>query len=183
MLTDEENAKPYASALLGAAVDLACLEQVQVDLTTLQHEWEALPELRNYAALHDSAPREDHRMFATQMWKDRVHSATFVLVEQLTLQGQLHLLPFIIKKFRELAVAHAGITAVQATFALAPNPQALDQLKQRLEATYGPIALTTTEDPSLIAGAVFQVGDTRIDASLKGRLARLRHATQHADKQ
>lgn len=73
---------------------------------------------------------------------------------------------------------------VRATVAAAEEPDAAR--KRELEAAVreaagAPVEVLWTADPALVAGAVIRYGDTLLDASVKGKLERIkRHLTADA---
>lgn len=84
------------------------------------------------------------------------------------------LLPAIATEFRALRARDEGWIDVEVTTPHAVRENALDPLARALEARWArrPRIRLRTE-PNLLAGAEIRVGDTVLDASLRGRLARL----------
>lgn len=69
----------------------------------------------------------------------------------------------------------SGVLRADVTSASPLEAGYLDRLRGELEKRYGrKVALTTSVDPSLIAGIVTRVGDTVIDGSLRARLQSFR---------
>ena len=61
------------------------------------------------------------------------------------------------------------------TSAIPLEPAEVEALRERIAGMAGgTVDLTTAVDPALIGGLTVRVGDTLIDASVRGRLERLR---------
>lgn len=84
------------------------------------------------------------------------------------------LLPAIATEFRALRARDEGWVDVEVATAQVVRENALEPLVRALEARWArrPRIRLRTE-PTLLAGAEIRVGDTVLDASLRGRLARL----------
>jgi F-type H+-transporting ATPase subunit delta len=85
------------------------------------------------------------------------------------------LLPDVSAQFDELVRRSRGIVVATVT---TPTPLAgneLAQVRARVEGLVGPkVELTTSTDPALLGGLTIRIGDILIDASVQGRLERLR---------
>jgi F-type H+-transporting ATPase subunit delta len=100
---------------------------------------------------------------------------TLILLEALSAAGLLSALPQVITVFRRFADRAEGRVTVEFVFAVEPSATLLKNLTQRAMTAYGEqTQITVKTDASLGAGMVIRAGNTQIDASLKGRLARLR---------
>jgi F-type H+-transporting ATPase subunit delta len=84
-------------------------------------------------------------------------------------------LPAIAAEFRKLLNAERGIVEALVTSASPLTTDETDAVRAWVARTTSKtVALTTTVDESLIGGLMVRVGDTLLDASVKGRLERLR---------
>ena len=71
--------------------------------------------------------------------------------------------------------AHRGIVVATVTSAAPLTNDETAEIRTRVEAMAGStIDLHTSVDPSLLGGLTVQVGDRLLDASIRGRLERLR---------
>ncbi len=93
----------------------------------------------------------------------------------LTQRGCFSVLPSVSADYDVLLRRSRGIVAATVT---TPGPLPADELpavKARVEQLAGAeVELATATDPSLIGGLTISIGDTLIDASVRGRLERLR---------
>jgi F-type H+-transporting ATPase subunit delta len=87
---------------------------------------------------------------------------------------RLDLLPSIREEFQALRARDEGWIEVEVTTARETSLAALEPLARALETRWKRRPrLRVRSDPTLLAGARVRVGDTVLDVSLRGRLARL----------
>jgi F-type H+-transporting ATPase subunit delta len=163
----------YALALFEAAVERDRLEQVQQDLADFVDAVRDVPELR--ALLRD--PQLDRRAKIAAL-SDILAGAdelvrNFVLV--LTEHGRAAELEETQQEFERLVAEHTGhLTLELATAVELSDDEARDIVQQIEHASGRAVEATRRVDPDLLGGVVLQVGSLRLDASLRGRLERLR---------
>jgi F-type H+-transporting ATPase subunit delta len=98
------------------------------------------------------------------------------LLRMLVSQQRIYLLPGVYREFELLDRAARGVT--EATVRVARPISDVDQrqIADRLAQMTGKMVELHTEiDPSILGGVVVRLGDRLIDASVAGRLQRLRH--------
>ncbi len=96
------------------------------------------------------------------------------LVKVLVEYGRLSILPEISKAFEELKAQDEGTLDAQIIAAAKPSAAEVKDLVKRLEAKFGKkIEASVSVDPEIIGGIKIIVGDTVIDASVKGQLQNL----------
>jgi F-type H+-transporting ATPase subunit delta len=82
----------------------------------------------------------------------------------------------VVAEFEALAAAEQQVLDVELTTALELSDDEYDRLIDGIEAASGhKVQATRRVDPDLIGGIVLQAGSMRLDASVRGRLERLRH--------
>jgi F-type H+-transporting ATPase subunit delta len=97
------------------------------------------------------------------------------LVRLLTRRGRLEILPAVAAHFGRLLDESRGIVAATVSSAAPLDDDEEAAVRSRVEAMTGrEVRLSTEVDPDLIGGLVVRVGDQWIDASVRGRLERLR---------
>jgi F-type H+-transporting ATPase subunit delta len=122
-----------------------------------------------------SVPLHDRSATLGRLLDGRVSPLALNLVRLLDQRGRLPLLPAIAAELTRLLDATRGVVAATVTSAAPLEKAEVDAIRVRLEATTGQtVKLATAVDPSLIGGLTVQVGDRMIDASVRGRLERLR---------
>lgn len=96
------------------------------------------------------------------------------LIKVLVEYGRLSILPAITTAFEELKAADEGTLDAQIIAAAKPSAAETKDLVKRLEAKFGKkIEASVSVDPEIIGGIKIIVGDTVIDASVKGQLQNL----------
>jgi F-type H+-transporting ATPase subunit delta len=97
------------------------------------------------------------------------------LLALLTRRGRFELLPDVIREFRRLHRRREGIMEATVTSAAPLEPAAVDAIEARIvDMTGQRVELTLAVDSGLLGGLQVRVGDRLIDASVRGRLERLR---------
>lgn len=175
MIREGVYARAYARALLGTAQARHEVERVTQDMLALDQQWRGSPELRSFCHSHQhGVPSQRSRVIA-QIWGSTFSMTSILLLERLAAWGLLHLLPLTIACFHELSDRAAGCHNVKAVFACEPQEAELAHVRKMVTDAYGPIfRLDVQVDPALLAGACFRIDDRLVDASLAGRLARLK---------
>jgi F-type H+-transporting ATPase subunit delta len=99
------------------------------------------------------------------------------LIKVLVEYGRLSILPAITSAFEELKALDEGTLEAQIIAAAKPSAAETKDLVNRLEAKFGKkIEASVSVDPEIIGGIKIIVGDTVIDASVKGQLQNLAYS-------
>lgn len=103
------------------------------------------------------------------------HDAGFLqFLAVLAENRRITLLPEISALYETLRAEAQNIVRARVTSALPLDEAALAKLRESLRARFGrDVEIEAAVDPALIGGAVIDTGDTVIDGSVRGRLARL----------
>ncbi|MFN2471147.1 MAG: ATP synthase F1 subunit delta [Gaiellaceae bacterium] len=164
----------YASALFDAARDRGALEEVRRELGQFVQTLGQVPELgavlrnpqldpRAKTAILDDLLRGSHEL---------VRNFLLVVVEK----GRAVEIEAMAREFEELGRREEGILNVELTTAFELSDDERRSILEQIERASGRRVEATTEvDPNLIGGVVLQAGSMRLDASVRGRLERLRH--------
>jgi F-type H+-transporting ATPase subunit delta len=120
------------------------------------------------------AQDERERMLAEALgWP--LEDPAFNLVRLLLRRGRIRLAGGIAREFRRLVQRASGVVAATVMSATELSPDEEAAIRARLEMmTGGKVELAFQLDPSLIGGVAVRIGDRMIDASVRGRLERLR---------
>ena len=163
----------YARALFNASKESGRLAQVHEELSEFVTAARDVPELR---ALLEN-PEIDHRAKQAAIGEltsgadELVRNFLLVLVEK----GRAAQLEEIAEEFETLVAAEEGRLEVELTTAYELSDDEADQIVRQIEQSSGrKVDATRKVDPSLIGGFVLQAGSMRVDASVRGRLQRLR---------
>ena len=92
-------------------------------------------------------------------------------------KGRIGELEVIAEEFERLVAEQEGVLSAELTTAVELSDDDERRLLQQIETASGrKVEATRHVDPGLIGGIVLQVGSYRLDASVRGRLDRLRRA-------
>ena len=164
----------YASALFEAAQEQGRLAAVREELGDFLAATESVPEL---GALLEN-PEVDSETKAGVI-RDLLADADELVRNFLLLvveKGRAAELPEIAREFDQLVARAEGRLEVELTTAVElTDDEASDILRQIESASGRRIEATRGVDPDLIGGFILQAGTFRVDASVRGRLDRLRH--------
>jgi F-type H+-transporting ATPase subunit delta len=164
----------YASALFEAAQEQGRLAAVREELGDFLAATDSVPEL---GALLEN-PEVDSETKAGVI-RDLLADADELVRNFLLLvvqKGRAAELPEIAREFDQLVARAEGRLEVELTTAVElTDDEASDILRQIESAAGRRIEATRGVDPDLIGGFILQAGTFRVDASVRGRLDRLRH--------
>jgi F-type H+-transporting ATPase subunit delta len=164
----------YARALFEAARDEDRLEPVREELGDFVEAQREVPELR--ALLRN--PQLDQRAKAAALeellgGEEKLVRNFLLLLTEKNRAGEVE---EIAREFDRLVAREQGILDVELTTAVELSEQeARDVIDQIEKASGRKVEATQRVDPDLIGGLVLQAGSLRLDASVRGRLNRLRH--------
>ena len=165
--------RTYARALYEAATDKGRLDVVREELADFVQAVREVPELRS--ALRN--PQLDPRAKAAAL-DSLLADADELLRNFLKLlaeKGRIAELEEIQKEFERLAAREEGQLSVELTTAHELSDEEARTILGQIEQASGRrVEATRKVDPGLIGGVVLQAGSLRLDASVRGRLERLR---------
>jgi ATP synthase F1 delta subunit len=162
----------FAAGVFEDMAEVAEIEEVEDELFRFARIVEQVPGLRG-ALADPTRPVAGRRALLDDLLSGKVRPATLDLAGVL-LAGHTRDLVTALEWLVELAAQARGwrVARVRAARAVAEDEQqALAQALERI--TEQPVELQITEDPSLLGGAVVQIGDLLVDASAEHRLVQL----------
>ncbi len=105
---------------------------------------------------------------------DKLNVSAQNLIKVLVEYGRMSILPAITTAFEELKAQDEGVLEASIIVAAKPSVAEVKNLVARLETKFGKkVEATVSVDPEIIGGIKIIVGDTVIDASVKGQLQNL----------
>jgi F-type H+-transporting ATPase subunit delta len=120
-------------------------------------------------------PLARRRAMLERLLDGRVPPGVLNLVRLLAARGRIDRLGAVSEQFGHLLNRHRGIVEAVVTSAVPLDTAETDAIRARVEAMTGrSVDLTSRVDGELIGGLTVRVGDTLLDASVRGRLERLR---------
>ncbi len=167
-------ARMYARALFDAAKDAGRLESVREELEDFVRAAGDVPELSALLENPQLDPRAKIDALENLLGEadELVRNFLLLVVEK----GRATQLAEIAREFDELVATEAGRLEVELTTARALSDDEADDIVRQIEQASGrPVVASRRVDPGLIGGIVLQAGSMRVDASVRGRLERLRH--------
>jgi F-type H+-transporting ATPase subunit delta len=163
----------YARALYAAAKEVHRVDAVREELGDFVEAQRQVPELRELLR----NPQLDRRVKASALEEllggeeDLVRKFLLLLIEK-NRAGEVG---EIAREFERLVAQEAGILDVELTTAVELSDQEARDVIEQIETASGrKVEATRSVDPELIGGIVLQAGSLRLDASVRGRLNRLR---------
>jgi F-type H+-transporting ATPase subunit delta len=122
-----------------------------------------------------SLPFAERRRVIDELLGDRVGKPLRNLVTVLAERSRLELLPAIVTEYQRLLNRERGIATAIVTSAAPLTADDTRALEERLrQMTGSDVELDVRIDEDLIGGLTVRVGDRLLDASVRGRLERLR---------
>ena len=164
----------YARALYEAAKDANRVQPVGEELEDFVEAQRQVPELRELLR----NPQLDQRVKASALEEllggeeQLVRNFLLLLAEK----GRAGEIDEIAREFERLVAEGEGILEVEVTTAVPlADEEAREVIEQIEKASGRSVEATRLVDPELIGGIVLQAGSLRLDASVRGRLNRLRN--------
>ena len=163
----------YARALYEAAREKDRVEVVRDQLGELTAAMETTPELEAFLA----NPQLDPGAKADVLEEVTTGGDPVVrnFVRLVASKGRAGQLRSIAEEFEALVDREQGRLSVELTTAYALDEDEATAIVSKIEAASGrTVDATRSVDPDLIGGMILQAGTLRVDASVRGRLVRLR---------
>lgn len=155
-LAKEKNALPHWSEMLGFAAAVAADSRMQAYIED--------PEVTS---------AELEKVFL-DIVDSKLDEAGKNMIKLLIEYDRLGLLPEVATAFEELKAQDEGVLEAEITAAVKPSDAEVTALVKRLESKFGKkIEANVKVDPEIIGGVKIIVGDTVIDASVRGQLQEL----------
>ena len=163
----------YAHALFEAALERDKLGPVREQLASVVAAEGEVPELRELLRNPQLDPRARAAALEDVLAgsEELLRNILLVLVDK----GRADQLEEIGREFERLIAEHEGIVHAELTTAVELSDEEARKLLGQIEQASGrKVEASRAVDPGLIGGIVLQVGSHRLDASVRGRLDRLR---------
>ena len=173
-------ARAYSRALYRSAVERQELGAVVADMKALDAQCQGSIELRRFCKAHHPGNTCSHERLVDGLWGKSFTAPVLVLLRTLSHRDQLDIIPLLIVQFLIRDDHERHCTHVDLAFAMQPTEETLAQIRERVSEARGPLMrMQVKVDTDLIAGFMITLDDHRIDASMAGRLKRLRMGLQN----
>jgi F-type H+-transporting ATPase subunit delta len=122
-----------------------------------------------------SIAHADRQAAVTKLFEGRVVPGVLNLARLLARRGRFETLPAVAAEFTRLLNRRNRVVEAVVTSATPLSATETDAIGARIGAMTGSgVSLRTEVDPGLIGGLTVKIGDQLLDASVRGRLERLR---------
>jgi len=164
----------YARALFEAAQESGRVEAVHRDLGAFAAAVEGSPELA--AFLSNPQVESAAKIGVLGELSDGADELVHNFLRLLAGKGRAGQIPGIRDEFQALVDRAQGRVAVELTTAYELSDDEAASIVSQIERASGrTVEATRKVDPDLVGGMILQAGSLRVDASVRGRLERLRH--------
>jgi F-type H+-transporting ATPase subunit delta len=164
----------YARSLFQAAQDAGRLEAVHEQLGDFAAAVRDVPELRGLLENPELDPQQKAAVLGDILGDADELVRNFVLLT--AEKGRAGEIAEIYEELDALVAAEQRRLTVALTTAYELSDEEASSIVEKIEQSSGrTVEATRTVDPRLIGGLVLQIGSHRLDASVTGRLDRLRH--------
>jgi F-type H+-transporting ATPase subunit delta len=165
--------RTYARALFDAAKEHGRLKEVHEELLALATAVREVPELRTVLRNPELDPDTKSGLVAELVGESEELLRNFLRLA--AEKGRIGEIEESAREFDRLLAAEEGRLDVELTTAFQlSDSEASAILKQIEDASGRKVEATRKVDPNLIGGFVLQAGSMRVDASVRGRIERLR---------
>ena len=163
----------YAKALFEAAHGEGRVDAVDRDLGAFAEALEGSPALAAFLA--NPQVEKQAKVDVVGELSDGGDNLVRNALRLLAARGRAGDIGHVYAEFRAIVDRAQGRVAVELTTALELSDEEARGIVGRIEQASGrTVEATRTVDPSLIGGMILQAGSLRVDASVRGRLERLR---------
>jgi F-type H+-transporting ATPase subunit delta len=164
----------YARALFEAAKAAGHLEQVRTELSDLAAAVEQVPELGAVLVNPELDGSVKVQILLDVLGDADEHTVNFVRL--LAEKGRAGEIAPIAGELDSLVAAEQRVLEVELTTAFELSETDFESIVGQIEQASGrSVQASRSVDPDLIGGLVLQAGSMRLDASVRGRLERLRN--------
>jgi F-type H+-transporting ATPase subunit delta len=165
----------YARALFEAAREQDRVDDVVTEIGDFAEAVRTVPELRSLLENPQLDPAAKRAALADLLAEADPLVRNFLLV--LAEKGRAGELVEIARELDELVAREEGRLNVELTTAFELSDEEADGIVKQIEQASGrAVEATRSVDPALVGGIVLQAGTFRVDASVRGRLERLRRS-------
>jgi F-type H+-transporting ATPase subunit delta len=169
----------YATALFQAAKEKGRLEPVREELQDFARALDDVPALRSLLVNPQLDPRAREEALGAVLADADELVRNFLLL--VTEKGRADELDEIFREFEALVATEEGILDVELTTAVELSDAEAEKILRQIEQVSGrKLRATRRVEPGLIGGFVLRAGSHRVDASVRGRLERLRRELKGA---
>ena len=168
-------AKRYVKAVFELARQQNQLEELAKDMEAAQQILEQHPDL--ITLLNQPViPKSKKAAVLKKIFGEQFSRLFRQLIDLLIRRDRMELLPGIVTLFNEHYKRYQGVVEAQVTVATPIDDALKQQFIDKIKEITGKdkIELKVETDPSIIGGYILQIGDLRIDDSVKGKINKIK---------
>jgi F-type H+-transporting ATPase subunit delta len=171
---NETVARRYSAALFALAKEAGSVDTVVAELDAFVAALASDPELAEFYQ-SPVIDRAQKTALLERGFRGRLSELTYNFLVLLVRKRRENLVETIARQMHELLDREAGRAVAQIATPTPLAPQELAELGRRLSKVYKqPVVPQAKVDQTLLGGAVVQVGDSYVDASVAGKLEEVR---------
>lgn len=164
----------YCTALFELGVESNMLDAFSEQMRTASKVFETTPEFVKLLSAPTVSAEEKSKMITT-VFAGRFDKSIESFIHLLTDNGRIAMFEMIADEFIKMYNEHNNILEVTATTSISLSRELRDKLKAKLGSISGKnIVLVEKLDPSILGGIVLSYENTRLDASVKGKLEKMK---------
>ena len=172
----------YAQSLLDLAEQSQVVDAVETDLETIASLLAREPMFQAFLASPYFA-EQAKRDVISRVFSDKLHRLTLNFLAVAIDHNRGRLVPEIADRYMQLYRTRSGYRTVTAVVAQALDRDQQAKLAQDLaEAMNTKVDLDVRVDPSILGGVILRYGDSMLDNSIRGRLARTVGRITHPER-
>ncbi|MFC2098875.1 ATP synthase F1 subunit delta [Bacteroidota bacterium] len=168
----------YAKALFQSAKDKNILDQVREDMEALLDAVSGIPDIMRLleSPIIDTAKKTE---VLTEIFKPGMNSLSLDFIRMVAGKKREEYLPGMARYFIEIYKEEKGIQVATISSAVRLDNQNSEQIRQMIQAAFkSEIELEEEIKEDLIGGFILRVENKQLDASVKGKLARIKKELQ-----
>lgn len=167
-------ASRYAKAYFDIGVENDVLADLEAELRTILTELSENPDLKTRLE-HPKVSKEEKFSILDEAFSDRVSYRTMNLLRLLVEKRRERYVEAIYQEFLRLYDEARGIVVAKVRSAIELDEETESAISGQLASALGKqVRLELEVDPGLLGGLIVQIGDRRLDASLRRQLQSLK---------
>jgi len=164
----------YAKALFRVAVEKDILEKISADLTAFNEALQANPAFHRYLWSPEISRKEKEKT-VDKLFGDQLSAEFFNFIQVLLKNGRQNFFPDMVQEFYKHQDAYFNRIKVRATTAVPLSKEELTLIRSKLSKDLRKEVMVQPEvNPGILGGIRLRIDSTVFDASLKGKLLRMR---------
>lgn len=168
-------ASRYAKSLLTLCKEQNLVEEIKKDMSLINS---TISEVRDFSSMLKSPIIKDNTKtkILETVFKGKIHSLTLSFILLVTKKGRASILEPITSEFRQQYLVFKGIQEVSLTTTFKVDPilkKEFEEVVRKLTNKTPHLTEKVSED--IIGGFVLDIGDRRIDASIKTNLEKIEY--------